>query len=344
MFAAAAAPFRETNARAVARRRRGLDADAFVVLFAGKLVPFKRPLQLVRAVARLGTGATLLVAGSGPLETEMRAEAERLGVSIVMAGFMNQRELGEAYGIADCLALPSDGAETWGLVVNEALAAGLALCGERCGGLCAGSDSRRRNRLRRAARRCRGDGGGAGEGAAAHERRIRLGSRVPCGRGRVRLRRADRRCRARVPLGDRALAGSATRLERRAGTGRRLLRRHGQRRRPRTDDLRGARRAAAERHRRTRDRQRLGKFSDHATRRCGGRELVDRAILVFVETTEADAVRAIWQDGCRSIAGQPRPAARVAPGAADAHPAARLLRRAAQLSGAPRGCGFAAFP
>ena len=29
------------------------------------------------------------------------------------------------HGIADCLALPSDSAETWGLVVNEALAAGV---------------------------------------------------------------------------------------------------------------------------------------------------------------------------------------------------------------------------
>ena len=38
---------------------------------------------------------------------------------------MNQTELGEAYAIADCLVLPSDFAETWGLVVNEALATGL---------------------------------------------------------------------------------------------------------------------------------------------------------------------------------------------------------------------------
>ena len=95
MFAAAAAPFHEATARTAARRRRGLGADAFVVLFAGKLVPSKRPVQLVRAIARLGAGATLLVAGSGPLETAMRAEADRPGASIVMAGLMNQAELGE---------------------------------------------------------------------------------------------------------------------------------------------------------------------------------------------------------------------------------------------------------
>ena len=125
MFAAAAAPYHAPDARAAARRARGLDRDAFVVLFAGKLVPFKRPVQLVRAVARLGDGAALVFAGSGPLEREVRAEAERLGVPLTMTGFMNQRELGEAYALADCLALPSDGSETWGLVVNEALATGL---------------------------------------------------------------------------------------------------------------------------------------------------------------------------------------------------------------------------
>ena len=38
---------------------------------------------------------------------------------------MNQSELGRAYAAADCLALPSDWGETWGLVVNEALATGL---------------------------------------------------------------------------------------------------------------------------------------------------------------------------------------------------------------------------
>src|SRR6185503_9315286 len=40
-------------------------------------------------------------------------------------GFVNQQALGEAYAVADCLVLPSDVSETWGLVVNEALAAGL---------------------------------------------------------------------------------------------------------------------------------------------------------------------------------------------------------------------------
>jgi glycosyltransferase involved in cell wall biosynthesis len=124
-FAAAAAPYRQRDVRGAARRRWGIDPDAFVILFVGKLVASKRPLSVVRAVARLAPGATLLVVGSGPLEDEVREEAARLGVSVKMAGFVNQSQLGEPYGLADCLALPSDFSETWGLVVNERFATGL---------------------------------------------------------------------------------------------------------------------------------------------------------------------------------------------------------------------------
>jgi glycosyltransferase involved in cell wall biosynthesis len=125
MFARHAAPFQEPSARAAARTAWGIDPAAFVVLFVGKLVPSKRPLNVVRAVARLGPGASLLVVGSGPLEADVRQESQQLGVDLKLVGFLNQTELGKAYAVADCLALPSDFPETWGLVVNEALATGL---------------------------------------------------------------------------------------------------------------------------------------------------------------------------------------------------------------------------
>jgi len=41
------------------------------------------------------------------------------------AGFLNQGEIPAAYAAADALVLPSDSGETWGLVVNEAMACGL---------------------------------------------------------------------------------------------------------------------------------------------------------------------------------------------------------------------------
>jgi glycosyltransferase involved in cell wall biosynthesis len=125
LFATVAAERGNGAGRAAARASLGLRADAFVALFAGKMVARKRPLDLVRAAAALGGGITVLTAGSGPLDAEMQAEARRLGVDLKAMGFLNQTELGAAYAVADCLVLPSDSSETWGLVVNEALASGL---------------------------------------------------------------------------------------------------------------------------------------------------------------------------------------------------------------------------
>ena len=124
-FAASAAPHLEPTARSAARARLGAGPEDFVVLFAGKLEPRKRPLDALHAVAALGANAVLAIAGSGPLDREVRAEAASLGVRIAPLGFVNQSQLGEVYAAADCLVLPSDAHESWGLVVNEAMATGL---------------------------------------------------------------------------------------------------------------------------------------------------------------------------------------------------------------------------
>lgn len=115
------------QARATLRRSLGIADDTPLVLFAGKLIPFKRPLDVVAAVARLraqGLSAQVLVAGAGELEEPMRQEADRAGVPIHLTGFQNQTAMPAAYAAADVLALPSTGRETWGLVCNEALASG----------------------------------------------------------------------------------------------------------------------------------------------------------------------------------------------------------------------------
>jgi glycosyltransferase involved in cell wall biosynthesis len=119
------------------RRRHGIDADAKVILFAGKLVPFKRPLDLIAAAVRLHSRIpkiVVLVSGSGPLEAEMIAAAKAGKVRVVHLGFCNQTEMPAAYAAADVLALPSDGRETWGLVTNEALACGTPIViSDACG-------------------------------------------------------------------------------------------------------------------------------------------------------------------------------------------------------------------
>lgn len=125
-FAAGAAQ----EARAALRERLGIAPSDKVAMFAGKLLDFKRPLDLVEAAAiarAQGFPAHVLVAGSGPLEEEIRSRAQALNVPLHMLGFRNQTQMPAAYAAADVLALPSDGRETWGLVCNEAMACGVPI-------------------------------------------------------------------------------------------------------------------------------------------------------------------------------------------------------------------------
>ena len=110
------------------RARFGITDDAPVVLFSGKLIEKKQPLQLIEAFARVRRTrrCALLIAGDGPL----RAEAEQLVAQLRVpdvhfAGFLNQNEISQAYAAADLFVLPSQLHETWGLVVNEAMNFGL---------------------------------------------------------------------------------------------------------------------------------------------------------------------------------------------------------------------------
>ncbi len=122
-FGARATP----EARHKLRARLGLPDGAKVMLFAGKLEPKKRPLDLVAAAALLkreGHQISILVAGAGLLEKEVSAAAIAAGIPLYGLGFCNQSEMPAVYAAADVLVLPSDGRETWGLVANEALACG----------------------------------------------------------------------------------------------------------------------------------------------------------------------------------------------------------------------------
>ena len=140
------------------RRQWGIPQNAFCILFCGKFIPKKRPMDLVAAAQQLRrTGALanlhLLFVGSGALGAELRRSCEVVFDSesfttpsltercsdssrprASFAGFLNQTEISQAYVAADILALLSDYGETWGLVVNEALASNLpCLVSDACG-------------------------------------------------------------------------------------------------------------------------------------------------------------------------------------------------------------------
>jgi len=119
-----------TEARAGVRARLGIAASTVVFASSAKLIARKRPFDLVEAIARLrarGLDVHGLFIGDGTERSGVEHRAAALGVpnAVSVAGFVNQRELPAWYAAADALVLPSDARETWGLVVNEAMAAGL---------------------------------------------------------------------------------------------------------------------------------------------------------------------------------------------------------------------------
>lgn len=106
-----------------------------LLLYVGQLIERKGLLPLLEALGRLSDPAIgLLVAGSGPLRPKLEEFCREHGLnSVYFLGFKQQEELLRYYAIADVLVLPST-EEVWGLVVNEALAAGLyVLCSKYAG-------------------------------------------------------------------------------------------------------------------------------------------------------------------------------------------------------------------
>lgn len=109
------------------RARLGINADQKAVLFVGKLLDRKRPLDMLLALRSLrdqGMSVGGVFAGDGPLRTQLEGKGREWNVPLTFLGFRNQTELSEVYAVADLVVLPSEGSETWGLVVNEALACG----------------------------------------------------------------------------------------------------------------------------------------------------------------------------------------------------------------------------
>jgi glycosyltransferase involved in cell wall biosynthesis len=115
------------------RKRRG---GRVRVLNVGRLVRDKNLAMLLAAFADAGLApgeAELVLAGSGPLESELRALARRLGVPARFTGFVAPAELPAVYAEADVLTLVST-YEPFGVTMREGAAAGLPLlCSRRAG-------------------------------------------------------------------------------------------------------------------------------------------------------------------------------------------------------------------
>jgi glycosyltransferase involved in cell wall biosynthesis len=124
--------FRETAERINAscsdvsiRTAFGLDSEAAIFLFVGRLIKAKRPLDAIRAFNGMSSvrDAQLVIVGDGPLRKQLEA-ASSGKAGIHFTGWMHDRKrLAELMAIATALLLPSMH-EPWGAVVNEAMASG----------------------------------------------------------------------------------------------------------------------------------------------------------------------------------------------------------------------------
>jgi glycosyltransferase involved in cell wall biosynthesis len=122
-----------------ARRRFKLPPKAFVVGHVGRLAPEKNLPYLAEAVGtflKQNRNAWFLVVGGGPSEEKLREIAKKHGVEsrLVLAGAQTGQNLHDAYQAMDVFAFSSR-SETQGLVVAEAMAAGVPVVALKASGV-----------------------------------------------------------------------------------------------------------------------------------------------------------------------------------------------------------------
>jgi glycosyltransferase involved in cell wall biosynthesis len=106
-----------------------------VLLYAGKFESKKRPVELMRAVAKLQKPTLVLImVGAGELQVEVDALAAADPSRFRVLPFQNQSRMPLVYRLGDIFVLPSAYGETWGIAVLEAFACGRpAIVSDRVG-------------------------------------------------------------------------------------------------------------------------------------------------------------------------------------------------------------------
>lgn len=99
-----------------------------VILFVGQFIERKGIIYLVKAFEKLKkkfTAVSLVLLGYGPLEKGLKSYISGRKIDdVFFVGHKEVEDMPRMYSMADIFVLPSI-EETWGLVVNEAMASGL---------------------------------------------------------------------------------------------------------------------------------------------------------------------------------------------------------------------------
>ena len=128
-----------SGADAVARVRREFDAeDAYLLAIIARLHPEKGHHYLFRALPeirrRVNRPVRLLVAGTGPFDSEYREEVRTLGCADIVSFVGFRKDAPDLITAADLVVLPSV-AEAFGLVLTEAIYLGTPVVATRVGGI-----------------------------------------------------------------------------------------------------------------------------------------------------------------------------------------------------------------
>jgi glycosyltransferase involved in cell wall biosynthesis len=105
-------------------------------IYVGQLIERKNVASVIQAFAAIkNEDDTLIIAGDGPLASELKRLSDSLGIErlVQFVGHKSQEELAALYAASNTFILASTN-EVWGLVVNEALASGLhVVVSNKCG-------------------------------------------------------------------------------------------------------------------------------------------------------------------------------------------------------------------
>jgi len=114
------------------RAKYTIAEDEMVLLFVGKLAPWKRPQDLLDALslaqAEFGLTVKLVAffAGDGAMREALAAQVSAQNLRAIFAGFINVDILPAIYAMSDVLIFPSE-REAYGLSAREAICVGLPL-------------------------------------------------------------------------------------------------------------------------------------------------------------------------------------------------------------------------
>ena len=102
-----------------------------ILLYVGRLSPEKQ-IEQIRPALEQRPDTRLVLVGDGPARPAL--EREFAGLPVSFMGYLRGQRLSQAYASADIFVFPSR-LETFGLVVIEAMAAGLPVVAARVGGV-----------------------------------------------------------------------------------------------------------------------------------------------------------------------------------------------------------------